>query len=172
MPFHRIYNLYYTNIYQFVYRLSLSRQDSEDISQEVFLSLYKEIEKKKTPDNAKAWLYKCALNKFINSNKRTKTIQFTDNIGSFEKESANTAETDLISKEKKQIVAGAISKLSEKEQILLNLFNDDFSYKEISEITDIKYTSVGKTLSRVIEKVAKSIKQASHEELFIERNII
>lgn len=172
MPFNRIYNLYYIKIYQFGYRLSFSHQDSEDITQEVFMNLHKEINKKNTPDNIKAWLYKCALNKFINNNKRNKTIHLTNNIVKYEKVFVNSTETEIFHNEKKRIITNALSKLSSKEQILLNLYNDEFSYKEISEILEIKFTSVGKTLSRLIEKLATQIKLTSHEELFKERNII
>ena len=172
MPFNQIYNLHYIKIYQFVYRLSFSHQDSEDIAQEVFMNLHKEISRKNTPNNIKAWLYKCALNKFINTNKKNKTIYFTNNIDQYEKVFVNSTETEIIQNEKKRIITNALSKLSYKEQILLNLYNDEFSYKEISEILDIKFTSIGKMLSRLIEKLATQIKLTSHEELFEERNII
>ena len=172
MPFNKIYNLYYIRIYQFVNRLSFSNPDSEDITQEVFLSLYIEINKNKKPDNIKAWLYKCALNKFININKRKKVIHLSDDVSQYEKYLTNTIEHELIQNEKKMLISKALSKLSEKEQILLNLYNDDFSYKEISEILEIKFTSVGKTLSRVIDKLAVHIKTSNHEELCRERKAI
>ncbi|MBU8892538.1 MAG: RNA polymerase sigma factor [Bacteroidales bacterium] len=172
MPFINIYNLYYIRIYQFVYRLSFSHPDSEDITQEVFLSLYIEINKNKKPDNTKAWLYKCALNKFININKRKKIIHLSDNVSQYEEVTSNTIEQEIVQNEKKKIIKKALTKLSQKEQILLNLYNDDFSYKEISEILEIKFTSVGKTLSRVIDKLAVQIKISSHEELCRERSII
>ena len=172
MPFNKIYNLYYIRIYQFVNRLSFSNPDSEDITQEVFLSLYTEINKNKKPDNIKAWLYKCALNKFININKRKKIIHLSDDVSQYERGLTNTIEHELILNEKKMLISKALSKLSEKEQILLNLYNDDFSYKEISEILEIKFTSVGKTLSRVIDKLAVQIKTSNHEELCGERSVI
>ena len=172
MPFNKIYNLYYIRIYQFVNRLSFSNPDSEDITQEVFLSLYIEINKNKKPNNIKAWLYKCALNKFININKRKKIIHLSDDVSQYERSLSNTIEHELILNEKKMLISKALSKLSEKEQILLNLYNDDFSYKEISEILEIKFTSVGKTLSRVIDKLAVQIKTSNHEELCRERSVI
>lgn len=172
MPFTKIYNLYYIRIYQFVYRHSFSHPDSEDITQEVFMNLHTEINKKNIPTNIKAWLYKCALNKFININKRKKVIHLTDNINQYEKALTNSIEYEVIQNEKKRLISKALSMLSQKEQILLNLYNDDFSYKEISEILEIKFTSVGKTLSRVIDKLAVQIKKSNHEELCRERSII
>ncbi len=163
MAFNKIYKLYYLKIYQFVYRLSFSKQDSEDITQDVFISLFKEMEKRNKPDNVKAWLYKCALNKFINRIKKNKVVSLTNNIEYFEINSQNSAEKEFIADEKKKIILDAMAKLSKQDQILLNLYNEELSYKEISKILDIKFTSVGKTLSRVIEKLANEIKLSNHE---------
>ncbi len=172
MPFDEIYHLYYIKIFQFIYRISFSEQDSEDIAQEVFLSLHHEINKNKLPLHPKAWLYRCALNKYINLNKKTKNLQLTDNINYYEKNALNTIETDIIQSERKKAIAAALLKLTPKEQILINLYNDELSYKEISEILDIKLTSVGKTLSRVIQKLTAHIKSSSYEELCKERRIV
>lgn len=172
MAFNKIYNLYYLKIYQFVYRVSFSTQDSEDITQDVFMTLHNELRRNKTPKNIKAWLYKCALNKYINTSKRKKSVQLTENINQFENAFLISLEKEIIQNEKKKTIATAVTKLSPKEQMLINLYNDEFSYKEISEILEIKYTSVGKTLSRVIEKLTKQIKLTSHEELFEQRRIV
>lgn len=172
MLFNQIYNLYYIKIYQFIFRLSLSKEESEDIIQDIFMSLHTELKKGNTPNNIKAWLYKCALNKFINGKRRGKIMQFTDNIGQFDFGVTHSFENEFLQNEKKKIITNALSKLSSNEQILLNLYNDEFSYKEISDILEIKLTSVGKTLSRVIEKLANQIKLINHEELYRERKII
>ena len=172
MLFNETYNLYYLKIYSFVYRLSLSHQDSEDITQDVFINLYKEIENKNKPNNVKAWLYKCALNKFINIYKKKKVVCLTNDIACYGKNSENTVESEFINNEKRELIFDAISKLTEQDQLLLNLYNDDFSYKEISEILDIKFSSVGKTLSRVIEKLANQIKLSDHEKVLIQRKVV
>ena len=170
--FDKIYKQYYKQIFGFVFRLSSSHKDSEDIVQEVFIKLYNELSKNKRIANKKAWLYKCALNLHLNMKKRYKKMQFTDNINQFEKETDNTIEQDYIRSEKKQKITEALKKLSEHEQVLINLYNDDFSYKEISELLGIKYSSVGKTLSRTIEKLAAQLKIISHGEMYKQRNII
>lgn len=172
MPFIKNYNLYYLKIYQFIYRISQSHVESEDICQDVFLSFHDEISKGKTPDNIKAWLYKCALNRYINSKRKRKKFKFTNDLSHYDKESAHSIENEIVISERKQIIKKAISSLASQEQILINLYNDECSYKEISEIMDMKYTSVGKTLSRVIEKLAAKIKSIGHEELFEERRIV
>ncbi len=64
------------------------------------MNLHKEIKRNNTPENFKAWLYKCALNKFINIKKRNYSIQLTDNIDQFEKSNKWTIETKIYQKRK------------------------------------------------------------------------
>jgi RNA polymerase sigma-70 factor (ECF subfamily) len=172
IPFNIIYNEYYKPIYGFIYRLTFSKSDSEDIVQDVFIKLHAEITKGNEIDNAKAWLYRCSLNIFLNNKKRKKVIHFTDNIHQFEKESSNSLENDILIKEKKQKITEALLSLQDHEQAIINLYNDDLSYKQISEIMGIKFSSVGKTLSRAIEKLSNQIKLISHGEMCEQRNIV
>lgn len=48
-----------------------------------------------------------------------------------------------------------VSKLDGKEQSMIVLYSEGYSYKEIAEITEINFNSVGKTLSRILDKLRK-----------------
>ncbi|HPV57503.1 MAG TPA: sigma-70 family RNA polymerase sigma factor, partial [Tenuifilaceae bacterium] len=52
-------------------------------------------------------------------------------------------------------VRKAMDKLSEKERALVILYKEGFSYKEMSAVIEINENSVGKTLSRAIDKMTK-----------------
>ena len=54
-------------------------------------------------------------------------------------------------------VRKAMDKLSEKERALVILYKEGFSYKEMSAVIEINENSVGKTLSRAIDKMAKML---------------
>lgn len=74
-------------------------------------------------------------------------------------------ENKFISSERRKIVFNTINLLPEKNRNILLLYHDGLSYGEISEVLDIKITSVGKSVSRSIEKLKKLIK-TNHNELF------
>ena len=57
-----------------------------------------------------------------------------------------------------------ILKLGEKDRVMILLYRDNFSYREIAEILEINYNSVGKMLSRVIDKLKTIIGESN--ELF------
>ena len=52
-------------------------------------------------------------------------------------------------------LSNLISKLDDKDQSLVVLYSEGYSYKEIAEITGINFNSVGKTLSRILEKLRR-----------------
>ncbi|MDO5341408.1 MAG: sigma factor-like helix-turn-helix DNA-binding protein [Bacteroidia bacterium] len=51
-----------------------------------------------------------------------------------------------------------IDKLDTKEKSVIVLYSEGYSYKEMAEITGIKFTSIGKTLERIIDKLKKQAK--------------
>ena len=52
-------------------------------------------------------------------------------------------------------LSNLISKLDGKDQSLVVLYSEGYSYKEIAEITSMNFNSVGKTLSRILEKLRR-----------------
>jgi RNA polymerase sigma factor (sigma-70 family) len=67
-------------------------------------------------------------------------------------------ENELLKKEQLAIFYRAYEKLPSKEKVLINLYKNDLSYKEMADMINIKKSSVGKLLSRAIEKLTKEIK--------------
>lgn len=57
----------------------------------------------------------------------------------------------------------ALNKLKPHEKILAVLYSEGMSYREMSEISGIKFTSIGKTLSRIIVKLGDELKKMNYE---------
>lgn len=127
-----------------------------DIAQEVFTDLYEY--KGKEISSIKSWLYRVTANKCVDYFKQIKKQR--EQIQE-QTEYSEIPEPDKISKSK--IVQDAISRLKENDRILLALYSENMSYKEISEVTGIKFSSVGKTLSRALNKLEKELKPKYHE---------
>jgi RNA polymerase sigma-70 factor (ECF subfamily) len=54
-------------------------------------------------------------------------------------------------------ILNAIAHLNEKEQTLVILYSEGYSYKEIAEMTGRNLPSIGKTLSRIMDKIKKHL---------------
>lgn len=62
MDFDNIYLEYFKPIYQFCYRIVGDADLARDKTQETFVKLLEKFNTKNKPSNAKAWLYRVAMN--------------------------------------------------------------------------------------------------------------
>ena len=57
----------------------------------------------------------------------------------------------------------ALSKLKSKERTIIILYSEGFKYLEIAEIMDVKHTSIGQTIARILRKMEKILKVINYE---------
>ncbi len=165
MDFEKIYKKYYPEIYQFAYRLSMSSSDSQDILQDAFTKLYNEKIHGINLKNPKSWLYKVVLNQWRNNYNQSKLRREKIAQMDWQGENGQTPETDFIKTEKIKLTLNCLSQIAVKDKDILLLYHDGFTYAEIADILEINPSSVGKTLSRAIQKF-KLVLKTKHHELF------
>ena len=164
MTFEKLYKLHYESIYKFCFRFLNSREKAMDVVQETFLKLYQQMNKGDYQiENKRAWLYKVAgnicLNQINTTNKQTAIkgqLEFSNTENS-------NPESQLINKEKVLRIRKAIDGLKPQHQMLVLLYQDGLSYKELSQATNIPLSSIGKTLWRSIEKISQTLKKTDHD---------
>jgi RNA polymerase sigma-70 factor (ECF subfamily) len=155
MTFEILYTEFYEAIYRFVFRMIGNTESAEDITQETFIKLYKNINPHNTIRNPKAWLYQVAGNLCRDKIKRNNAYRkIIDNIFLKEDTKSNT-ESNFIESIESDFIRKALKRLSYRDQMLLQLYQDGLSYNDIAEVMDIKRSSVGRMLSRSIEKAEK-----------------
>lgn len=129
-----------------------------DIVQEVFVYYYQKLESGHEILNLKNWLLRATINKSIDQLNRRKKYVKLDAVYHSEEDGTGNDGND-----KKLLVDMALSALKPKERGLAVLYSEGFSYKEISQMTGISYTSVGKTLSRTLEKLKGNLIKLNYE---------
>ena len=70
-------NRYLKMVYALAYRMVLSKEDAEDISQQVFLKAWKNLKRFDPKKNFKAWILQIAQNTTIDFLRRKKSIPFS-----------------------------------------------------------------------------------------------
>ena len=96
--------------------------------------------------DTKNWLVRSTINKGIDyKRKAARTV-------TMEKPLPETGEQTL---DEASDILNAIAHLNEKEQTLVVLYSEGYSYKEIAEMTGRNLPSIGKTLSRILDKLKK-----------------
>lgn len=129
----------YSNmIMQVAYQNSFNKSDSEDITQEVFIRLMKNLDNIDTKEHLKAWLIRVTINLSKDYNKsfwNRNTTAIVEDIKSFSEES--------------QEILTEISKLKPKHRNIIYLYYyQGYKINEIAEILSMNENTVSSTLTR------------------------
>ena len=135
MDFDEIFEQYFDKVYYKVLGIVKNSDDAEDISQEVFISVYKNLKKFKGESNIYTWIYRIAINKTYDFLKKNKTmLEINEEILSLEYNV--DMNTNMILTEK-------LKKISMQEREFV-IFKDIYGYKlkEIAEMKDMNLSTV------------------------------
>jgi RNA polymerase sigma-70 factor (ECF subfamily) len=155
-------------LYYYCYRLCRNHADAEDLSQEVFIKVFQNIEQFREEAKMLTWIYRIAANAFIDK-KRKKVVSLveTDNpqtqteldtaVMQSQREEMNPeyqAESTLIQKH----IDTAMRKLSDKEKTAFILKHyEGLAIKEIADIFKTSEGTVKSHLFRAVKKLQKSL---------------
>ena len=164
MTFEELYRSHYEQIYNFCFRFVNDAEKAGDHTQDTFLKLYQRMNKgQQSIENPKAWLYKVAGNICLNAiNIENRRVQILEGMD-LKKSERRNPESLFLEEEKVNFIRKAIHQLSPEPKLLLLMYQDGLSYREMSQATGIPLNSIGKTLWRGIEKVSKFLKKTDHE---------
>ncbi len=135
---------YTTPVYNFIFRYINSKQEAEDLTQEIFIKIWKNLKKFDINKKFKPWLFKIAKNTifdYLRKKKITPLVESIDNLNSERLETLASADLTvlkkIVSNEGAAVVWQAVDKLSEIYRVVLVLYyQEEFSLVEIAEILD------------------------------------
>ncbi len=130
-----------------------SREDQEDLFQEIVLQLWKAFPKFREESKVSTWMYRIALNTAIAIFRRNKIeLDLNETLP----ESVYRGYNDE-SSENEERMFEAFRKLNHAEKAIIALFLEDYSYKEIASLTGITENNVGVKIIRIKEKLKNII---------------
>jgi len=156
--FEKIYKENYKMMFRVAQKMIYDKDAVSDIIQDVFIYFFKKLKDKHKIEFPKSWLYRATLNKCIDYQKSQTKFTDIDIINEGHEENLIQEKEEM-----KNTLLAALNNLRDQEKMLAVLYSEGASYKEIAEVLDIKYTSVGKTLSRTLKKIEKELKKLRYE---------
>ena len=135
MDFDNIYEEYFDRVYYKVLSVVKNDDDAEDICQETFISVYKNLSKFREESNIYTWIYRIAINKTYDFFKKRK-IEFEINDDVLSLPEDINFDTKVILQEKLKLI-------SEKEReivILKDIYG--YKFKEIAEMKSMNLSTV------------------------------
>lgn len=144
---------YHNMVYKCCYSFLFNKEDAEDVSQEVFISIYNSLNTFKEDSKISTWITRIAINKSLNhirANKKYATETDIQNIVHTEESS----DEDYGLKNKKVILEKLINELPEKQRVafVMNKYNG-LTAKEIADIEKCSTNSIEVLIHRSFKSI-------------------
>lgn len=128
-----------------------SREDREDLFQEITYQLWRAVPSFKGEAKVSTWLYRVALNTAIASFRKKKPdVSYSTSLPDLPEETQS--EEQGIRQER---LFAALKQLDDSEKAIVTLYLEELSYQQIAEITGINENYVGVKLNRIKNKIQK-----------------
>ncbi len=140
--FNLLVKKYQQKVYWLIRKMVIDHDDSDDLTQEVFIKAWSNLSNFRGDSKLYTWLYRIATNESLNFLNKKRKRYFIP-IYDVENELSEKLESDtMINGDEIQLkLQKALLKLPEKQRLVFNMkYFDDMSYEDISEVTG---TSVG-----------------------------
>lgn len=161
---------YLKPVNNFVNRMIGDADESEDVTQDIFLKVWKKIKKYRTGSNFKIWIFAIARNATIDHLRKKKHIIFSD----FEHEDRNLL-TDNIA-DPAPLQDKVFAQMQDKEalekalallvpvyrEVVLLRYREDLTFAEIGKITGKPLHTVKSQHRRGLEKLRKYFEDLPH----------
>ena len=147
--FEKTYRNFYPKLFRIAAKLLQDSEGAKDVVQDVFTSYFYVVQDKKTINDLEKWLVRSTINKGVDYKRKNARLVVLEDM----KTNENIVENQNDASE----ILNVLERLDKKEKTMVVLYSEGYSYKEIAEITGRKFNSVGKTLSRIMEKIKKQL---------------
>ena len=155
-----IHDRYGTLVRSIARRYRLSGADTDDVSQAVWLKLFQNIGKLRSPEALPGWIATTTSNECKREAARLSRVTMvdtTENPAAFTRDDgdADAIDTDVLRAEAQEAVQRGLAELTprQRELLLLVVAEPPLSYTEISRRLGMPVGSIGPTRARCLEKL-------------------
>ena len=164
VAFRELISQYKERLYWHVRKIVISHDDADDVLQNTFIKIFKNIDQFKEDSKLYSWMYRIATNEsitFINKRAKERNIDITE----IHSELASSLQSDIYfsGTEIQLILQKAIARLPQKQQLVFNMkYFDDLKYQEISEILKTSVGALKASYFHAVKKIENYIKTQTH----------
>ena len=167
--FEGIYKAYSGLVYNVAFRVVNNMDEAQEVTQEVFLTVYRKLKSFKFKSSLKTWIYRIAVNMSIDyARKRSKE---QDHTVLYEDHNKLNKTIDSVSgegerEEQEKTLSTLLEALSPNLRVCIVLRSiEGLSYQEISESLNININTVRSRLKRAREKLLALRKEMVKNEM-------
>jgi RNA polymerase sigma-70 factor, ECF subfamily len=144
---------------RYLWSFGLTPPDGEEVLQEVFLSLFQHLDRGRSLDNPRGWLFRVAHNLALRTRSRCRRDSEARDDACVENlaiHSAPNPEDQLADSQTQQCLLAVVEALPEQDRRCLLLRAEGLRYREIAGILDMSLGAVSLSLARSLARIARS----------------
>jgi len=158
--FRTLMGLYKERLYWHIRKIVLSHDDADDVLQNTFIKVFKNINSFNEKSKLYSWMYRIATNEsitFINKKANKQNVALSD----LQYKMAESLEDDSFytGDEIQLLLQKAIVTLPQKQQLVFNMkYFEEMKYSEISEILETSVGALKASYHHAVKKIELYIK--------------
>ncbi|NOR64713.1 MAG: sigma-70 family RNA polymerase sigma factor [Candidatus Scalindua sp.] len=167
--FESIYKAYSGFVYNVAFRVVNNIDEAQEVTQEVFLTVYRKLKSFKFKSSLKTWVYRIAVNMAIDyARKRSKEQDHTVLYEDYNKlsKTIDPVGEEVVREEQEKTISTLLEALSPNLKVCIVLRSiEGLSYQEIAESLSININTVRSRLKRAREKLIALRKEMVKNEM-------
>lgn len=162
--FNELVEMYKKKVYYIAYRIHGDHDDAEDISQEVFIKVFKSIDRFRFDAKLSTWIYQISVNTSIDALRNRKSKQEmmeTVHLESLPPGAGAAGPAEQITRDMLlQRIRQSLPDLSKKERMAFTMhYFNEFKLREIGEMLGLSVNTIKTLLLRAKRKLRKKLAQ-------------
>lgn len=155
-------------VYTLALRMVKNKEEAEEVAQDTFLNVYKNLNRFKGDSKLSTWIYKIAYNRSLDYVKKQGRGLETTTIDTYTEGYVRSIENTLDGlerKERRNIIKNAMQKLSGDDSFLITLhYYEELSLTEIATIMNQSANTIKVRLFRSRKRLAEILKERLEPE--------
>ena len=164
IAFRKLITTYKERLYWHIRKIVVSHDDADDVLQNTFIKIFKNIDRFNNDSKLYSWMYRIATNEsitFINKRAKERNVDITE----YNQSVASTLQSDVLfdGDEIQLILQQAIATLPEKQRLVFNMkYFDEMKYDEISQILETSVGALKSSYFHAVKKIENYIKTTTN----------
>ncbi len=158
--FRNLMLLYKKRLYWHIRKIVLSHDDADDVLQNTFIKIFKNIHSFKEDSKLYSWMYRIATNEAITFINKKAAIQKVD-LSELQYKMVDNLHNDMYysGDEIQHLLQKAIVSLPQKQQLVFNMkYFDEMKYSDMSEVLDTSVGALKASYFHAVKKIEKFLK--------------
>lgn len=168
VAFEEIFQRHQSMVFNLTYRILGDREEALDVTQEVFLAVFRKLNRFRGQSSLKTWIYRIAVNRasnrcrWWNRLRRRGTVSLDEHLSKDDtrtlsdslESGGNTPEGSLLLAEKRLEIERTLRRLPVQQRIVVIMRDvEGLSYEEISELLQVSLGTVKSRIARGREEL-------------------